>query len=189
MQVMWASNLGCFSWRSKCLMLFMRQFYTNASSTTLLPLYQSLVRPHLEYASSVWNPHTQKDVKSLGNVEKFALRMITKQWDLGYQELIEMVSLPSLETRRLQASLCTFTKLSAACASFHLTLLFRDQTTARGQIGNYCYTSHLLIQMHSCTRLCLILLMSGTHFPRIWLQHLFVLSRTMSLCTYSSFFP
>ena len=52
-----------------------------------------------------------KDIKLLENVEKFAIRMITKRWDCGYQELLDMVALPSLETRRLQSSLCMLYKI------------------------------------------------------------------------------
>ena len=68
-------------------------------------------RPHLEYASPVWNPHMHKDVELLQNVEKFALRMVTKRWDTGYHELLDMAALPSLETRRLQSSLCILYKI------------------------------------------------------------------------------
>jgi len=39
-----------------------------------------MIRPHLEYASPVWNPHMHKDIKLLENVEKFAIQMITKRW-------------------------------------------------------------------------------------------------------------
>ena len=52
-----------------------------------------------------------KDVELLQNVEKFALRMVTKRWDTGYQELLDMAALPSLETRRLQSSLCMLYKI------------------------------------------------------------------------------
>ncbi len=41
----------------------------------------------------------------LENVENFAL-MATKRWDAGYQELLDLISVSSLETRRLQSSLC-----------------------------------------------------------------------------------
>ena len=53
-----------------------RRFYNNSDSSTLLQLYLSLVR---QYASPVWNPHMQKDIKLLENVEKFAIGMISYQ--------------------------------------------------------------------------------------------------------------
>ena len=45
----------------KILGLLYRQFYNNAPSHSLLQLYLSLVRPHLDYASAIWSPHVKKD--------------------------------------------------------------------------------------------------------------------------------
>ena len=45
----------------KILGLLYRRFYKNTSNKALLQLYISLVRPHLEYASPVWNPCLKKD--------------------------------------------------------------------------------------------------------------------------------
>ena len=47
----------------------------------------------------------------LQNVENFALRTVTKRWDAGYQELLDMAALPSSESRRLQSSLCMLYKI------------------------------------------------------------------------------
>jgi len=77
----------------------------------LLQLYISLVRPHLEYASPVWNPYLKKDIKQLEDMEKFALKMITMQWDLGYQDLLGILDITSLQSRRVQSSLCTLFKI------------------------------------------------------------------------------
>ena len=40
---------------------------------TLLQLYLALVRPHLEYASPVWNPSICKQIKMIEDVEKLAI--------------------------------------------------------------------------------------------------------------------
>ena len=44
----------------KLLGLLYRQYYQLAEPNTLLQLYLSLIRPHLEYASPVWNPYLRK---------------------------------------------------------------------------------------------------------------------------------
>ena len=41
-------------------------------------LYKSLSRPHMEYAYTVWDPHQAKDIKSIENTQKFALRVWNK---------------------------------------------------------------------------------------------------------------
>ena len=48
----------------------------------------------------------QKHIKQLKDVEKFALRMATKSWDSGYQDLLSLTDIIALEPRRAQASLC-----------------------------------------------------------------------------------
>ena len=45
----------------KILGLLYRKFYNNAPSNSLVQLYLSLVRPHLDYASAIWSPHVKKD--------------------------------------------------------------------------------------------------------------------------------
>ena len=86
------------------------RFYNNVNNGTLLQLYLSLVRPHLEYASPVWNPYKQKHIKHQ-NIEKFALHMVTKSWDGGYQDLLSMADITSLESRRSMDSPCMLFKI------------------------------------------------------------------------------
>ena len=60
----------------------------NSTPETLNQLYVSFVRPHLEYATPVWDPHLQKDIDKLEKVQKFALRMCTKNWMASYDDLL-----------------------------------------------------------------------------------------------------
>jgi len=42
--------------------------YMDESSFVLL--YKSMVRPHVEYANSVWYPYKQGDIKDLEKIQK-----------------------------------------------------------------------------------------------------------------------
>ena len=59
------------------LCLLYRRFYNYSNADTLVQLYVSMVRPHLEYACPMWAPHTAKDIQELERVQKFAGRMDT----------------------------------------------------------------------------------------------------------------
>ena len=72
----------------------------------MLQLYLSVVRPHVDYAASIWSPYMKKDKTLLENVQKFALHMATRCWDSSYQDLLELVDLPTLEHQRLEVRLC-----------------------------------------------------------------------------------
>ena len=93
----------------KVLGIIYRMVSTNTSyGSTILKLYVALVRPHLEYAAQVWNPHLTKDINCLEKVQKFALRICSKHYHEPYQNLLEYYQLPSLQNRRLFLCLCTF---------------------------------------------------------------------------------
>ena len=76
--------------------LFYRRYYEFSSSYTLVQLYiyiyTSLVRPHIEYAAPVWDPHQLQNINKIENVQKFALRMCGKQWDYRLCQSLEYVS-------------------------------------------------------------------------------------------------
>ena len=56
-----------------------RRFYQNSSSNTLLKLYQSFIKPHLEYSAVVYMESSLKrDIEALEKVQKYALRVCFK---------------------------------------------------------------------------------------------------------------
>ena len=58
----WSAHITSIcSKAKKVLGLIYRRFYGSADQSTLKQLYLSLVRPHLEYACQVWDPHLVKD--------------------------------------------------------------------------------------------------------------------------------
>ena len=80
-------------------MLF-RHFYAHCNSHTLYILFKSVILPHLEYGYVVWDPHLSKDISTIENVHKFALKVCSKQWRASYESLRNIFHAPSMSERR-----------------------------------------------------------------------------------------
>ena len=58
----WSSHIDFICTKARNLIgLLYRRFYGNVDNHSLLELYSVLVRPHLEYAAPIWDPHFIKD--------------------------------------------------------------------------------------------------------------------------------
>ena len=74
--------------------------FQHLTPTIFRMLYVSLVRPHLDYASVVWNPHLLKDIRALEAVQRRATRMVPQFGTMTYVERLTLLNLPSLYYRR-----------------------------------------------------------------------------------------
>ena len=74
--------------------------FQHLTPTIFRMLYVSLVRPHLDYASVVWNPHLLKDIRALEAVQRRATRMVPQFGTMTYVERLTFLNLPSLYYRR-----------------------------------------------------------------------------------------
>lgn len=84
-----------------------RQFYRWADTSTLLNIYLTCIRPHLEYACQLWDPFTDKSIQALEAVQKFACKVCLKQWNLDYDTMLQFLNLPPLSARRQYLKLTT----------------------------------------------------------------------------------
>jgi len=75
------------------------------NSTLLINLYKSLVRPHLDYCSSAWSPHYNKDKSLLERVQHRFIRLFPHLRKLSYEERLNHLGLWTLEERRNRAAL------------------------------------------------------------------------------------
>ena len=116
----WSSHIQYICKRARRVLgIIYRNISLNTTNClTFLKLYVALVRPHLEYAAQVWNPHLAKDINSLESMQKFALRICSKNYHETYQNLLNVYQVPTLQNRRLFLCLCTFYSIVNKLVSF-----------------------------------------------------------------------
>ena len=74
--------------------------FCHLTPTVFHMLYTSLVRPHLDYASIIWNPYLLKDIRKLEAVQRRATRIVPQLNGMTYVEGLTLLNLPSLYYRR-----------------------------------------------------------------------------------------
>ena len=72
-------------------------------SPSPLRLYKSFIRPHLDYASIVWNHHLKGEIETREMYKSLPFEFV---WDSEYNELLRVANLPPLHKRQAQVSLC-----------------------------------------------------------------------------------
>ncbi len=81
---------------------FIRRNLFSCTKQTKAAAYCTLVRPILEYSSSVWDPYTTDHIHQIGKIQKRAARMVCNDYrqDTSASELIRELGWEMLSTRR-----------------------------------------------------------------------------------------
>ena len=64
--------------------------------------YRAFILPYFDYCNQVWHHCGKRNTAKIEKVNERALRYILNDTSASYQDLLERIRLPSLETRRIQ---------------------------------------------------------------------------------------
>ena len=95
-----------------------------------LKLYKQIVRPRLEYATAVWNPHYKQDVDLLEKVQRRATKCIKGMRDKSYAQRLQLLELDSLESRRQFFDLVEMFKITKDLNALNFSHFFQAVSTS-----------------------------------------------------------
>ena len=95
---------------------------------TYIPLYKSIVRPHLEYCIQAWRPHLKKDIDKLERVQRRATKLIPELRILSYEDRVQQCKLTTLETRRVRGDQIERLKITHGTEGLDSGMFFKYRT-------------------------------------------------------------
>ena len=109
----WTNHIQHVTCKANSANAFLRRNISSCTQQTKKLCYLAMVRPLLEYASTVWSPYTNSSIYKLEMVQRRAARFITNNyspWD-SVTEILDHLNLPTLEQRRNNLKLVMMYKM------------------------------------------------------------------------------
>ena len=79
--------------------------FENIDENMFTNLYNTLIRPLIEYCVQAWSPYTQKDIILLENVQRRATKLVGKLRNKEYEERLKDLKLTKLQDRRIRGDM------------------------------------------------------------------------------------
>jgi len=121
--------------KARQLTMLIRRSFEYLSPEVFRKLYIAIVRPHLEYAQSIWSPYHNGEIDKIEKVQRRATKQIQELRYKTYEERLRVLKLPTLKYRRLRGDLIEMYKLTHNIYNIDSSSLFQFNATNRG--NNY----------------------------------------------------
>lgn len=121
----WNKHIDSISSKANKTLGFIKRNLKHAPKPTKSTAYTVLVRPKLEYSSTVWDPHTRINIDKIERVQRRAARFVSNDYS-SYSSVTSMLNTlkwPTLQTRRSNAKLNFMYKIVHALVAIPHTYL------------------------------------------------------------------
>ena len=124
-------------------MAIARKTFDYMDIETFRYIFKGLVRPHLEYGASLWNPHTIKMIELIENVQRRATKMVPGLTNLEYGERLQKLNMPTLAYRRTRGDMIQVYKMLNGCYDDSITSFLELSTTGLRGHTNKLYIDNV----------------------------------------------
>ena len=96
----WGFHYNTISKKAKQISSWVLNTFYTRDSNTMITLFNSLVRPIVEYCCEVWSPFLIKDIISIEKIQRSFTHKIYGMKDLNYWQRLKSLNIMSLQRRR-----------------------------------------------------------------------------------------
>ena len=96
----WSPHINTISSRARSIAYWVLSVFNSRDRLTMLTLYKSIVRSHLEYCCALWHPSKIANIQELESVQRTFTARISGLQSLNYWERLKSLKLMSLQRRR-----------------------------------------------------------------------------------------
>ena len=98
-------HVGKITAKANSILGLLKRNFHHLDEKSLVLLYKTLVRPKLEYCSTVWNHLLNKDKDKLEKVQRRATKLVKSVRHLNYSERLKALKIPTLQFRRKRSDM------------------------------------------------------------------------------------
>lgn len=130
----WNNHIDSMTKKANSTSAFLRRNIRSCPSKTKVLCYTALLRPLMEYACTVWDPHTQSNISKLEKVQRYYARFIFNdyQWRSSVTSMLNQLRWPSLQERRAQFKVIMMYRIANHHVDIPDSYLVPATTTSRG---------------------------------------------------------
>ena len=146
----WNHHIDIISKKANNITAFLRRNLKSCPSHIKARCYTTLIRPIVEYASSVWDPITQNSKKQLEMVQRRAARAVAGDFKTtsSTTQMMKDLGWPTLEERRKRQKVTVFYRLLNGLVEMESTTLIPSQNRSTRGHKNKFILPHSRLQTH-----------------------------------------
>jgi hypothetical protein len=110
----WNKHIANVSKAANSTLAFLKRNIRTSNQDIKTLAYSTIVRPKLEYAASVWDPHTIKDIRTLEMVQRRAARWVLGRYNntSSVTDMMKTLKWDTLQSRRQASRLTMMYKIT-----------------------------------------------------------------------------
>ena len=143
----WNKHIATVTSKANKALGFVKRNIHSSSELVKTRAYQAIVRPSLEYATCVWDPHTQTAKQKLEAVQRRVARYVTRCYHntSSVTNILRHLEWQTLEQRRIATNLTMLYKITNNIVTVPIHTYLTPWTRPPTRSYNLCY---MLLSMH-----------------------------------------